>query len=565
MKLYTSSKEARILEKEAFASGGEGSVYAIQNLPGRRLAKVYHSPTPAREEKIAAMIELAESAARRGENLRDGMAWPKESLYDAKGNFVGYAMDFVDAPFELDELYAYPPRPESDISLPEKLDVLADLCEITKRIHANGQVIGDFNPNNLRIIRRSGAFSVSIVDTDSFQIERGGKLYPCTVCGSGYVAPEVLKKCKGRSYADLNGDAFDAQSDLFSLAVHIFRTLQNGCHPFCNQLDGSTSSPVTLDDCVERGASPFFTRVPHCTTPIYAPAIEALPPYIRDLFKKAFAPNATSRPSADAWKKAIIRLKSELVRCKTHPSHYHWRGAKSCPYCEAWARFQSGAAAQATASSNKKARPNNPPKRAKATRAAAQSKRSGNAGASAAVSSSASATSSTGKKSSAGATSSASATSGATTPSNATTPSSASAVSSAAVLSGTSGKLCFWASTLGISATGSCLLAGRWLSWLYLFGDSPLLSKIAFALCMLATVSLCCSFNASIAHADGLDYLFSIVGGLLAGFLVAMLFKLLVVVVIFVLGLICGLLAAALGILLPIAVIGGIIFIIIVL
>lgn len=339
MKVYTKNGMELTLKEPPLKAGGEGAVYEMADYPNR-VVKLYHdvSQVRMREDKIEQMVLIGmEQAACRSDALKD-IAWPLAALYDSSHRFIGFGMKKIRAKDELDDLYAYPPKQNALFPLSSKLDVLISLCENIERLHGIGQVFGDFNPNNIKIL--SGR-SVCFVDADSYHITRSAKTYRCVVCAPGYVAPELIAKCRGTTFADCPGETFTRETDNFSLAVHCFRMMMNGCHPYTgkaqSQKVGSLPAVVGVDSRVERCETPFFRPMKHLSMPEYAPDIHALPPYIHALFKKAFIDghrNPSARPDAAQWKQALIRFKGELRPCACK-RHEYWKGVSACPYCEA--------------------------------------------------------------------------------------------------------------------------------------------------------------------------------------------------------------------------------------
>lgn len=341
---YTVNHTMLTLKDPPLSSGGEGTVYEIQGYP-KRVAKIYHDPADAktREEKISAMVNISNDYTFRNANLSQDIAWPLSPLYDSTHNFIGFGMARISATTELDDLYVYPSKNQT-VNMKEKVKILISLCDVIDRLHGTGQVFGDFNPNNIKVKSDS---TVSFVDADSYHVRSGIQEYRCVVCAPGYVAPEVIKACKGGiTYADCPGSTFTKNTDHFALAIHVFRMLMNGCHPFiCERYvvhGGSTPAPKPMDKRVESGETPFFKTIPNYTTPHYAPDIKAFPSYIRDLFKQAFVDghtNPNSRPNAMTWKTALARFEGELVKCNHgNNGHYYWKDYHTCPYCEADAR-----------------------------------------------------------------------------------------------------------------------------------------------------------------------------------------------------------------------------------
>lgn len=339
MNVYTLKNTMLALKEPPLSSGGEGAVYEILGYPNR-VAKIYHDATDARkrEEKIKAMVNISGEYSFRSANIAQDIAWPLSPLFDKKHNFIGFGMNRISANAELDDFYVYPPK-NGIISIKEKVDILISLCDVIDRLHITGQVFGDFNPNNIKV---KSDHTVSFVDADSYHVKNRGKEYRCVVCAPGYVAPELIKACKGTNYEDCPNKTFTTDTDNFALAIHVFRMLMNGCHPYICERHlkraGSAPAPKSTDKRVENGETPFFKVVPNYTVPHYAPDINSLPPHIRDLFNRAFVEghsNPSVRPSASEWKSTLIRYRGELVEKPCSHGHYYWKGYYTCPYCEA--------------------------------------------------------------------------------------------------------------------------------------------------------------------------------------------------------------------------------------
>lgn len=344
MNVYTLTGKTVGLADRALNSGGEGAIYEILGYP-RKVVKKYHHEADAkkREEKIREMVKISESFSFRSANLAQDVAWPLSPLYDANRNFVGFGMNKISVSTELDDLYVYPAKQNLNVSIRDRVDCLISLADVVDRLHKVGLVFGDGNPDNLKI---RDDYSVCFMDVDSFHFQSGGKTFKCEVCAPGYVAPELIKACKGTTYANCPGQTFTEETDNFSLAIHCFRMLMNGCHPYICQRQlkraGSAPAPKSTDKRIECGETPFFMSIPNYTTPSYAPDINSLPPYIRDLFKRAFVDghsNPKTRPTPGEWKAALCRFKNELTRCRHNFAHYYWSANACCPYCDADRRY----------------------------------------------------------------------------------------------------------------------------------------------------------------------------------------------------------------------------------
>lgn len=321
--------------------GGEGSVYAIAGHP-KFVAKIYSADAFAHREKIEAMVSMADQVGRIP--ALGTVAWPMAALYSdaARTAFVGFGMCCVKTRHRLEELHEYPAPAGMRVTQERKVDFLIELCDILAALHQIGQVVGDFNNENV-IMCESGR--PALVDADSFCARVGGRTYRCEVFNDAIVAPEISRAARaaGGGYASCPEGMFTSHADDYALAVHVFRLLMNGVHPFtCAAVplpNGSVPAPVKTLVRVERGETPFFKKVPGVRVSPMAPDLKAFPPYLVELFRRAFVDghaNPSSRPTATEWKTALTRYRGELVRCPH--GHWHWKDASSCPYCEADAR-----------------------------------------------------------------------------------------------------------------------------------------------------------------------------------------------------------------------------------
>lgn len=344
MQAFTQDGTPLTLIEPPLGKGGEGAVYRIKG-HADKVAKIYADPAP-HQRKIEAMASLSRQF-ESNDDLRH-VAWPLGTLYadPAATQFAGFGMRKVDACASLDDLYEYPPSANAGIGTAEKLDLLVSLAGIADSLHRMGQVIGDFNNNNIPVLQ--GCHEVGLVDADSFHATIGGTTHRCTVCMSGYMAPELIRNVRKTTFEACTKPTFTRETDNFSLAVHVFRMLFNGCHPYYCQAvpapNGSVPAPLPVEKRVERGETPFFTDVPGLKAPVYAPDVDMLPPYVKNLFMRAFVTgqhNPSARPSAREWKDALLRFKSELKRCGAQRTHGYWSHLGLCPYCAADARHDS--------------------------------------------------------------------------------------------------------------------------------------------------------------------------------------------------------------------------------
>lgn len=347
MEVYTftnDGKQKLTLKEPPFSSGGEGAIYEILG-NDNKVVKIYKTQEDAakREEKLKAMIKIAHTQSFVDSSLCNEIAWPISPIFDLNDSFIGYGMKKIKSEYSFVSLYKYPAKENLWATIEKRIDILINLCWLIERLHWQGQVFGDFNPENIRVDKDG---KVTFMDADSFAICTGDKKFKCVVCLPGYVAPELIRKTKSKNgnFENLDFDeSFSKCTDYFGLALHIFYMLFRS-DPFANR-SIATTSLKTLGSgtkIVEKGLSPFYVDLPNRTIPVQALPADAFPDYINAMFKRALlTKNPIDRPTPKEWAKALVRYKSELVHCCADNTHYYWNGNKECPYCKADKKFNN--------------------------------------------------------------------------------------------------------------------------------------------------------------------------------------------------------------------------------
>ena len=300
-------------------SGAEGAVYTITGQPGF-VAKIYGKLLDAKHsEKLEVICEL------RTDKLSEVCAWPIEPIY-LHGKACGFVMPLVTKATEIHELFGSAGRkrlfPKADWAF--LIHVAKNLAASIHNLHAANIVVGDFNQRNIVV---SEDATVKLWDCDSFQVERNGRTFYCTVGVPEFTPPE-LQTCT----------SFDSvrrtpQHDRFSLAVMIFYLLFLGRHPFSGDPTDPHVNSYELQDAIASfkfayspNASVFGVKPPRISPPVRELGSELMP-----LFIKAF--ETTIRPSAADWYAALTKLESELSRCSFNPGHVFHRSLRTCPWC----------------------------------------------------------------------------------------------------------------------------------------------------------------------------------------------------------------------------------------
>ena len=335
--------------------GGEGYIYEVKDDPNL-LMKIYKetdsSGAPIITSELQSKIEYMMN--NPPENLVSSrvVAWPIELLNDEQDNLIGFVMPKLDIDEHLQRVYSYR-HPESDLknyvdfpSVKSRISIAINLSSALHELHRNGYVIGDFNHENIGVNYKNG--QISFVDCDSFHItDETGNVHRTNVIMPGYLAPEIIGHCNeeravGRPYNldKVSLPTFTKESDLFCLAIHIFKLLMNGVDPFRgvkSDATGSTASPFIGNDAIERNAYVF--RDGNKPSAVFCPPSDSLMPEILCLFNSAFIDGAKgpfNRPSAETWYNTLNDyLVNKLTQCSKNTKHQYYDSLSICPYCEA--------------------------------------------------------------------------------------------------------------------------------------------------------------------------------------------------------------------------------------
>jgi len=322
------------------SSGGEGILYEVVGQPN----DVYKKFKPFKltrplQEKLEYMWKNPPKMLTDNE-----ISWPSFLAKTPSGDLDGFMMPRLTFNMKLNDVYErqYYPYEFSVI-------VASNLCAFVHDVHENNITVGDFNHENLGVDDETSF--VSMMDCDSFHLA-GGR-YPCIVCMAGYAAPELLKRMRGNNTTRYEGapfTTFTQNTDLWTLAVHIFRLLMNGVSPY-NGVDTTvrTSSAVVTagDEPIRKGMYVFKQGL--------EPFDPACPPHyvltdrLMKMFDTAFIhgepdidyrENTITRPQALEWYDALMEYQSQLTNCR-NKMHQYYNRLSNCPWCEAEEREQA--------------------------------------------------------------------------------------------------------------------------------------------------------------------------------------------------------------------------------
>ena len=321
-----------IFLKSLIGSGGEANIYTVQ-INSELVAKVYHQPHGDYARKLAFMVANppVDPLAKEG---RVSIAWATELVTDL-GLVVGFLMPKLDTSKAKPIFQYYNPserRKESPtFSYVSLMRTARNLARAVRSVHSRGYVIGDVNESNVLVAEDA---IVTLVDTDSFQVNDGTTVYRCTVGKPEYTPPEL----QGVSFRDVDRSV---EHDLFGLGVLIYQLLMEGTHPFGGVFRGQGEAPE-LKERIKAGHFPHGRRgIPYNPMPL-APSFQMLPVALQELFLLCFEQghgNSAARPTADVWSKALGVAEDGLVRCGVNGQHYYSGHLGVCPWCERAAKL----------------------------------------------------------------------------------------------------------------------------------------------------------------------------------------------------------------------------------
>lgn len=306
---------------QQLGKGGEGAVFGIID-NADLAAKIYWPGKAAeRHEKIRAMI------AAGWHKSSPFIAFPADTLFAPKGEFVGFLMRKVGRHKPVHQLYSPASRKTEfvEAGFPFLVQAALNIARAIVKAHSTGCVIGDVNHSGILV---SNEATTTLIDSDSFQITTPARTFLCQVGVPEFTPPELQGKRFDRIKRTPNHDAF-------GLAVLIFQLLFMGRHPFLGRFTGTGEMPPQRAIVEFRFAYSQHTTTTKMEPPPNAPLLNDFPEYISNAFEKSFGREGVngSRPTAAEWVSLLERLRSELTICASNRAHHYYKGAPNCPWC----------------------------------------------------------------------------------------------------------------------------------------------------------------------------------------------------------------------------------------
>jgi len=198
-KVLCNGKQVTLRDSDFLSSGGEGEIYKKDGL----IYKVYINRIDQNKEKKLKFLSILS---------KDNIISPKDILYSASNEPVGYTMNLVDNSSSLALLFTNSFKKRNSITSTHLEKIFLKMSETIKYIHEKDIIIVDGNELNY-LISNSDFSTPYFIDVDSYET----KDFPATV-----IMPSIRDFCtKG----------FSENTDWYSFAILMFQ-LYVGIHPY---------------------------------------------------------------------------------------------------------------------------------------------------------------------------------------------------------------------------------------------------------------------------------------------------------------------------------------------
>lgn len=294
--------------------GGQGDVYAVEQ-NGVQKALKWYKPTGMGKNPKAFYENLKENYIR-GNPDKTVFLWPEDITEWINGTF-GYVMPL--RPRNYHEIGEFLLTTVRFRSMRTAVDAAMNIISAYRILHNAGYCYQDLNDGNFFIDPDTG--NVLICDNDNVSPE--GR-YTGIIGKPGYIAPEIIlgqqeENPKDRKMPDTYSDRFSMYIILFMLFT-LTRPLegrrtfkQPRSETFMEQVYGSDPHFI-MDDVHHPEYGPDEAEQKNATM-----FWDALPVYMKELFLHAFSQesirNPGIRPAEMVWLEALVRFRSEIIRC----------------------------------------------------------------------------------------------------------------------------------------------------------------------------------------------------------------------------------------------------------
>ena len=305
--LHTQIDEPITLSEE-IAHGGEGKIFNIASKE-KSVAKIYYPKdlSTEKEEKLKLMLKDKLNIPQ--------VCWPTDLLYNENDQFVGFVMKKVSGQTPLSASVMQLAKPKVVEKLMMGWDRLSlvnlciSICDIFIRLHNDGILMGDVNPENILVDVKSFAKpNITFVDCDSYQV--GG--FPCPVGKPVFTSPKMYERNGAKKASDLRYAEFlrTIEDENYAIASLLFHIIMLGQAPFtAKNQGGDIYEAIRGYKFAYRGGDVSGKDTPD--GPYYL-IWNNTPKYIRDLFTEVFREGKDVKTTV--FKSAFESYRGELKK-----------------------------------------------------------------------------------------------------------------------------------------------------------------------------------------------------------------------------------------------------------
>ena len=213
------------LTPQPFAQGGEACVYEIPAFQNA-VVKLYHPEILAkRGDALRQKIDAMSTDPKLLPLIQNPqLAWPRFSVRNEQGQWLGYAMRRVQGQPLIKMAHAMAYREHwPALGRVAVVNYLLSLFSTLQQLQQAGVMLGDYNPSNF--LCDTSSYQVTCIDCDSWQVRAQGQLFACPVSVADMLPPELLDKNLAQVHRT-------ERTEAFAIAILLFKTLMLGRHPY---------------------------------------------------------------------------------------------------------------------------------------------------------------------------------------------------------------------------------------------------------------------------------------------------------------------------------------------
>ena len=295
-KVYVENEEITLRLNDAMQPGGEGTVY-LDPSDDEYVIKLMHKlPDEAWCKKLDIMFD-------NPLNVPD-VAWPIDLVYATdRTTVIGYRMPYASKKQPMCSLYTSDPASRScGVDYERRVEVAIHMLTAIERVHQHGCIVGDLAPRNILVGKNT---CVCLIDVDSFQILRHGRIYRCKVGSMDYTPasfmdwtwPPSTEPCVTTRLV------FPSSSSSSSSAIIRFR---RGIR--------ARGTPLSTTELIRNGIWPYAKAGHPDYRPRTAAPFDLVYPLLQPLMRRCFQEghrNPTARPLPAEWLIALNSVRQD--------------------------------------------------------------------------------------------------------------------------------------------------------------------------------------------------------------------------------------------------------------